>query len=80
MFERFRNLILFIIVLGLALIIVVGFLYFRESPTVGDDAGGTNFFSQFNPFGSNTTTPPGTTPPVNVSGDTGEEETPVEKL
>jgi len=48
----------------------LGFLYFRQStPTSEEDTGGTNFVSQFNPFGNNKPeTPANTTPPVDVSG------------
>ena len=45
--------------------IVFGFLYFREStsaPVV--DTGGTNFFSDFNPFGTSKTVPPKVTTPT----------------
>lgn len=55
----------------MAIIVLVffGFLFFRKSPTgTIEDGGGTNFFSQFNPFGSGPKTPPTTTPPVDVSG------------
>ncbi|MFA5792021.1 MAG: hypothetical protein WC884_03220 [Candidatus Paceibacterota bacterium] len=70
-----RNFILLIIILIITIVIVFGFLYFSQptSPT-GDETEGTNFFSQFNPFGSGkTTTPPTTTPPVDISGDTGDQ-------
>jgi len=67
-----RNLILLIIVLVIAGISILGFLYSQQQPTngTGDNTPGTNFFSQFNPFSSGTknTTPPTTTPPVDVSG------------
>ncbi len=64
-----RNLILLIIVLAIAIIIVFGFLYSRQAPdTTGDDTGGTNFISQFNPFGNSRPAPPKVMPPVDVSG------------
>ncbi len=47
-----RNFILLIIILIIVIITVFGFLYFRQSPPVpGEDNIGTNFISQFNPFG-----------------------------
>src|SRR3989344_586331 len=64
-----RNFILLIIVLMIVVIAVFGFLYLRPGTTdPGDTDGGTNFFSQFNPFGTKTT-PPVVTPPVNVPSD-----------
>ncbi|OGI95512.1 hypothetical protein A2917_03075 [Candidatus Nomurabacteria bacterium RIFCSPLOWO2_01_FULL_42_17] len=77
-----RNLILLIIILSLAVISVFGFLYFRSGTTAPTDEGtGTNFISQFNPFGSNKTTPPTTTPEDNTSEFTpAPAETPVNKL
>ncbi len=46
------------------------FLYFRQSGTTpGEGNTGTNFISQFNPFGTKPTTGGGTTtPPIDVSG------------
>jgi hypothetical protein len=63
-----RNFILLIIILIVIIITFFGFLYFRQPtvPTI-DDTGGTNFFSQFNPFGNGKINPPKTTPPVDVS-------------
>ena len=64
-----RNFVLLIIILIIAVIVIFGFLYFRSSPTGPDDSGtGTNFFAQFNPFGTSKSTPPEITPPVDVSG------------
>jgi hypothetical protein len=65
-----RNFILLIIILIIAIIGFFVFLYFNQPVnTTGENTtGGTNFFSQFNPFGNSKTTPPVTTPPVNVSG------------
>jgi len=66
-----RNFILLIIILSLVVIVIIGFLYFRKLPTAGEDSGGgTNFLSQFNPFGTSPQKPPTTTPPpvVDVSG------------
>src|SRR3989344_8893493 len=65
-----RNFILLIITLFIALIIFFGFLYFSadKNPAPGDTEG-TNFLSQFNPFGSGGTKPTNTPPPpVDVSG------------
>src|SRR3989344_7017565 len=71
-----RNFILLIIVLVLGLAAVFGFLYFRKSadkPEGGEE--GTNFISQFNPFGTKPA-PSAVTPPVDVSGyEPGAEET-----
>ncbi len=66
-----RNFILLIIILIIIVIAIFGFLYFQQPVTpAGEDTGGTNFFSQFNPFGNGkpNTTPPVVTPPVDVSG------------
>ena len=60
-----RNFILLTIVLTIIILAVLGFLYSQRNATApGEDGSGTNFISQFNPFGSDkpTTTPPGTTP------------------
>ncbi len=63
-----RNFILLIIILVIVIIAVLGFLYLRKDTTTPTDPGiGTNFFSQFNPFGTKPT-PPVTKPPVDVSG------------
>src|SRR3989344_1322949 len=63
-----RNFILLIIVLGAVIIAVFGFLYFRKPTTPPEgDTGGTNFFSQFNPFGASKPATPTITPPINVS-------------
>ncbi|MBI3305561.1 hypothetical protein HYZ82_00290 [Candidatus Nomurabacteria bacterium] len=65
-----RNFILLILVLSIALAVTLGFLYFREGkPTTPEDEGtGTNFFSQFNPFGGSGFTQPEPKPPTDVSG------------
>lgn len=64
-----RNAILLIIILVIVIISVFGFLYFRQRAITPGVDEGTNFFSQFNPFGSGTTKPPTTTtPPTDVSG------------
>ena len=63
-----RNFILLIIVLVIATSVTLGFLYFRQPTKPAEENGGTNFISQFNPFGNNTTTPPSVKPPANVSG------------
>ena len=63
-----RNFILLIIILVIVILAVFGFLYFKKPAvnTTGDNTeGGTNFFSQFNPFGKKPT-PPVVTPPINV--------------
>ena len=54
----------------IVIIAVIGFLYFRQAPTTGEDpGGGTNFLSQFNPFGTSPQKSPVVTPPVvDVSG------------
>jgi|SRR3989338_1261427 len=65
-----RNFILLIVILGIAVIAVFGFLYFRQGVDTGGETGeDTNFLSQFNPFGtSKTKTPAYVTPPADVSG------------
>ena len=63
-----RNFILLIIILIIAVALVFVFLYSRPSTTMpGENVGGTNFVSQFNPFGNSTTKPPTPTPPINIS-------------
>jgi len=58
------------------IIAVLGFLYFRPGATApGNNGTGTNFFAQFNPFGTRPT-PPTVTPPVDVSGYTPPESSP----
>ncbi|OGI68745.1 hypothetical protein A3A05_00220 [Candidatus Nomurabacteria bacterium RIFCSPLOWO2_01_FULL_41_12] len=64
-----RNFVLLIIILITVVIAILGFLYFRTSPATPADSGtGTNFFSQFNPFGVSKPTPPPVKPPADVSG------------
>jgi hypothetical protein len=65
-----RNFTLLIIILIIAIIGFFVFLYSRQPANTAPEntSPGTNFFSQFNPFGKSKTTPPTTTPPVNVSG------------
>jgi len=64
-----RNFILLVIILVTVVAAIFGFFYFRRSATTPGTGGvGTNFISQFNPFGSNKTTTPAVTPPANVSG------------
>jgi len=48
-----RNFILLIIILVALGITFFGFLYFRRPAVQIEDTGGTNFISQFNPFGNN---------------------------
>src|SRR6185295_13416011 len=62
-----RNFILLIIVLVIAVAVIFGFLFFREPTTnTGEDTGGTNFLSIFNPFASPPPPAPPATPPVNT--------------
>jgi len=67
-----RNFILLIIIIIIAIVAVFGYFYFNQGTnTPEEDSTGTNFISQFNPFGNsnNPTKPPTTTtPPVDVSG------------
>ncbi|MFA5932105.1 MAG: hypothetical protein WC793_01880 [Candidatus Paceibacterota bacterium] len=65
-----RNFILLIIILAIVVVGVFGFLYLQQpTGTLGVDTGGTNFGSQFNPFGNNNKpVTPAVTPPVDVSG------------
>ena len=65
-----RNFILLIIILSVVVIAVFGFLYFqgKTTNTPRDESPGTNFISQFNPFGVSKPTPPAVTPPVDISG------------
>ncbi|HTE49213.1 MAG TPA: hypothetical protein VK675_04885, partial [Candidatus Paceibacterota bacterium] len=58
-----RNFILLIIIVILAVITVFGFLYFQTAPPAGENGNetpGTNFISQFNPFGTSTIPTPAT--------------------
>ncbi|MDD5720952.1 MAG: hypothetical protein PHT16_00685 [Candidatus Pacebacteria bacterium] len=66
-----RNFILLIIVVIIGIIALFGYFYFNPGTnTPGEDNTGTNFISQFNPFGKNTTKPPAdTTTPIDISGD-----------
>ena len=66
-----RNFILLIIILVVVMVVVSIFFYTRPSTIApGEDTGGlNNFISQFNPFGTSTTSPPpATTPPADISG------------
>src|SRR3989344_3781644 len=65
-----RNFILLIIILVAILAVFFGFLFLRQGPALpGEDGGGTNFLSQFNPFGADSGKPDDTTPlPVDISG------------
>jgi hypothetical protein len=66
-----RNFILLIIVLIITLALVFGFLYLTQNKSTNPgDTGGTNFISQFNPFGTAGTKPPSSTtpPPTDISG------------
>ncbi|MFZ3011593.1 MAG: hypothetical protein WA060_01165 [Minisyncoccia bacterium] len=66
-----RNFILLIIILIITILVVFGFLYLQQGTgTLGEEGEGTNFISQFNPFGTggkSPTTPKGDTP-TDVSG------------
>ena len=65
-----RNFTLLIIILAIVVLAVSLFLYYNRGTTTpgGGEEGGTNFFSQFNPFGSGSKNPPSETPTVDVSG------------
>ncbi|MDO8658963.1 MAG: hypothetical protein Q7K54_00005, partial [Candidatus Parcubacteria bacterium] len=65
-----KTFILLIIILALAGVATWGFFTFiKTAPTApGEESTGTNFISQFNPFGTSTKKNPTTTPPVDVSG------------
>src|SRR5258708_3499909 len=67
-----RNFILLIIVLIVVLIGALWFLYYRAPSMPPDENGGTNFISNFNPFGKGSSTSPKTIPPVDISGKTPE--------
>ena len=63
-----RNFILLILILIIVTAAVFGFFYSRKNTnTVGNETEGTNFFDQFNPFGTSTNTPAPTAPTVDVS-------------
>lgn len=60
-----RNFILLVIVILIVIAAIFAFMYFRKTPTDtgGEDDGGTNFISMFNPFGNGGTNPsPSPTP------------------
>ena len=62
-----KNFKILITILIIVLIIVVGYLYFRQpASTPTGEPGGPNFFSYFNPFGTSKPTPPPVTPPAIV--------------
>lgn len=65
-----RNIILITIVLIIIAVIAFVFLYFYKPNTITEvRTTGTNFLSEFFPFGKNKTTPEsGGTPPVDISG------------
>lgn len=65
-----RNFILLIIVLVIISILFFGFLYFQAKVNPEGGGEGTNFISQFNPFGTGGRKNTGSsgTPPVDVSG------------
>ena len=64
-----RNVILLVIVLILATIAFIGYLYLRGTGVLQREPGeGTNFIDQYNPFGGGTQKPPTTPPPTDVSG------------
>lgn len=74
-----RNFILLIIVLIIIIAVVFGLMYFfRPTTETGESTGGTNFWSQFNPFATTKVNPPSTTPPTDISGY--EPPTPEEKI
>ncbi len=58
-----RNFILFIIILVIIIMAVFGYLYLRRTPDTPNNPGGTNFVSEFNPFGQTTPTTPGNNTP-----------------
>ncbi|MFA6257139.1 MAG: hypothetical protein WCT29_02835 [Candidatus Paceibacterota bacterium] len=59
-----RNFTLLIIVLVIVVAVLFGFLFYKNAPVApGEEPGGTNFFSQFNPFSNNDSTTPDVTPP-----------------
>ncbi|MFA6353978.1 MAG: hypothetical protein WCW93_03545 [Candidatus Paceibacterota bacterium] len=67
-----RNFILLIIIIVIAIIVFFGFLYLNQGTNEpGGDSTGTNFISQFNPFGNKKPTTPPTTPPDDNSVDPG---------
>ncbi|MFA6077135.1 MAG: peptidoglycan-binding protein [Candidatus Paceibacterota bacterium] len=66
-----RNFVLLIIVLVIAVIAIFGFYYFQPEttePGSENENTGTNFISQFNPFGSKKEPTETVTPSVEVSG------------
>jgi hypothetical protein len=65
-----RNFILLIIVLLTIIIIFFGYLYFEAKVNPTEEGGGTNFISQFNPFGTSGKKNPDDAGnnPVDVSG------------
>jgi hypothetical protein len=69
-----RNFTLIIIILVIITVLAFVFFYLAKGPSdPGEDGGGTNFFSKFNPFGKNKTATDEEEPPVDVSGYESEE-------
>lgn len=73
-----RNFILLIIISVIVVAIALGFLYFTQpAAQKGENIGGINFGSIFNPFGpSKPAVPPAETPPADISGYQPESATP----
>ena len=64
-----RNFILLIIIIIIALVGVSIYLFAPKGQNTPKEEGEIfNFISQFNPFGTETTTPPSKTPPADISG------------
>lgn len=61
-----RNFILLIIILIITVLAFFGFLYFRKEAVPPEESGGTNFLSQFSPWGTGGQKPPATTPPTEI--------------
>lgn len=70
-----RNFILLIVILTTLTVIILGYLYLYQ-PTGNQTGEGTNFLSQFNPFGSSQPQTPPTTPNENLPGLTPQEPEP----
>ena len=63
-----RNIILIIIILAIVLVTIFGFVYFSQPTNQNGTTEGTNFLSNFLPFGKSKNITPQDTSPTDISG------------